>query len=381
MTKLVMKAALTIAAVAVAGTAAMAEVPKKTSWTAYGTTSSGYAQAVAIGNMLKKHYGTNMRVIPGKNDISRMAPLRDNKADYCACGIASYFGQEGVFIFADKAWGPQPIRLLMANIGSFGLSLATAKDAGIKTIADLKGKRVAWVKGSPALNWNVQAHMAFAGLTWDDVEKVTVSGFKASFEALLNGQADAAFSSTVSPMPKRLAASPRGLHWPLLPHADSEGWARTLAVAPVYNKVKVTIGSEIDKSNPSELANYAYPLLVSNASKEADEVYSIVKAMVEHYEDYNKAAKGALGWKLENQNMMPAMPYHDGSIRYWKERGLWNADAQAHHDNLIKRQAVIKKAWDGLSGKDGMAKDVLKSEWNAARVGALKGAGFDPVFK
>ena len=109
-----------------------ADVPKKTSWTAYGTTSSGYAQTVAIGNMLKKNYGTNMRVIPGKNDISRMAPLRDGKADYCACGIASYFGQEGVFIFAHQDWGPQPIRLIMTNLGSFGLSLATAADAGVK---------------------------------------------------------------------------------------------------------------------------------------------------------------------------------------------------------------------------------------------------------
>ncbi|MEC8850528.1 MAG: TAXI family TRAP transporter solute-binding subunit, partial [Pseudomonadota bacterium] len=169
--KLAMTSVVAGAAIAMAGVA-VADMPKKTTWTAYGTTSSGYAQSVAIGNMMKKHYGTNMRVIPGKNDISRMAPLRDNKADYCACGIASYFGQEGVFIFADKNWGPQPLRLLMTNIGTFGLSLATAKDANIKTIADMKGKRVSWVRGAPALNWNVGAHLAFAGLTWDDVVKV-----------------------------------------------------------------------------------------------------------------------------------------------------------------------------------------------------------------
>ena len=36
----------------------------------------------------------------------------------------------------------------------------------------LKGMRVAWVKGSPALNVNNQAYLAFGGLTWDDVEKV-----------------------------------------------------------------------------------------------------------------------------------------------------------------------------------------------------------------
>ena len=103
-------------------TAAQDEMPKKSTWTAYGTTSSGYAQSVAISNMLKKHYGTNVRIIPGKNDISRMAPLRDDKADYCACGIAAYFGQEGVFLFADEAWGPQPIRVVVSSSGNANLA-------------------------------------------------------------------------------------------------------------------------------------------------------------------------------------------------------------------------------------------------------------------
>jgi len=244
---------------AMVSTAAIADgVPKKTTWTAYNTTASGYAQAVAIGNMLKKHYGTNMRVIPGKNDISRMAPMRDGKADYCACDIASYFGQEGVFLFADKDWGPQPTRLLMSNSGSFGLAVATAKDANIMTLADLKGKRISWVKGGDALNWNVGAYLAFAGLTWDDVEKVVVSGFGASFEAIVNGQSDAAFASTVSGSVKKLAASPRGVHWPEMTHSDSEGWKRAMTAAPVYGKVKATIGSGVSKDNPADLAAYPF---------------------------------------------------------------------------------------------------------------------------
>ena len=369
------------ASFAIASAAYAGGMPKKTAWTAYGTTSSGYAQAVSIGNMMKKHYGTNMRVIPGKNDISRMTPLRDNKAGYCACGIAAYFGQEGVFIFADKKWGPQPIRLLMTNIGSFGLSLATAKDAGIKTMADMKGKRVSWVQGAPALNWNVSAQLAFAGLTWDDVQKVKVSGFAASFDAVKNGQSDAAFSSTVSSSPKKLSASPRGLSWVPVPHGDAAGWKRMSAAAPVYGKVKATLGSEIDKNNPTELSNYPYPILVANDSWDAGEVYAIVKAMVDHYDDYKSAAKGALGWKLDNQNMQWAMPYHNGAIKYFKEAGKWDAAAQKHQDMLVGRQAVIKKAWDSLGGKDSMSKDELKAAWAPVRVKALESAGLDPIFK
>jgi TRAP-type uncharacterized transport system substrate-binding protein len=85
--------AVTAASLGVSASAADVKLPKNLSWTAYGTTSSGYAQSVGLGNMLKKHYGTELRVIPGKNDVSRMLPLKANQAEICACGIAAYFGQ------------------------------------------------------------------------------------------------------------------------------------------------------------------------------------------------------------------------------------------------------------------------------------------------
>lgn len=69
------------------------KLPKNIAWTAYGTTSSGYAQSVGIGQMLKKYYDVDLRIIPGKNDVSRMVPLKAGQAEICACGIASYFAK------------------------------------------------------------------------------------------------------------------------------------------------------------------------------------------------------------------------------------------------------------------------------------------------
>ena len=137
-----------------------------------------------------------------------------------------------------------------------------------------------------------------------------------------------------------------------VPHDDAEGWKRMSAAAPVYGKVKAKIGSEIDKKNPPHLSNYPYPILVANESWDAGEVYAIVKAMVEHYDDYKSAAKGALGWKLDNQNMQWAMPYHAGAIKFFKEAGKWDAAAQKHQDMLVGRQAVIKKAWESQPHPD-----------------------------
>lgn len=124
-----------LASTAVAGDV---KLPKQISWTAYGTTSSGYAQSVGLGNMLKEKYDIDLRIIPGNNDVSRMLPLKANQAEICACGIASYFGQEGVFMFADKKFGPMPLMNLFNNIGriqeigAWTAENQAATDAGLK---------------------------------------------------------------------------------------------------------------------------------------------------------------------------------------------------------------------------------------------------------
>ena len=53
-------------------------------------------------------------------------------------------------------------------------------DIGVKTYADLRGKRVASVKGAPALNHNTYAFLRFGGLEWSDVEPVVFGGYGAS---------------------------------------------------------------------------------------------------------------------------------------------------------------------------------------------------------
>ena len=87
-----------------------------------------------------------------------------------AMGSGSYFAQEGVFEFGAKEWGPQALQLVLSTVDCNGASLGVAKDTGVKEVKDLKGKRVGFVVGSPALNQNSLAIMAFGGLKQSDVK-------------------------------------------------------------------------------------------------------------------------------------------------------------------------------------------------------------------
>ena len=84
-------------------------MPSTLNWTAYGTGTSGHAQIMAISQLVQEEHGTQSRVIPGENDTMRMTPLKTGRVDLCACGIASYYGSEGVMMFAGPDWGPANI--------------------------------------------------------------------------------------------------------------------------------------------------------------------------------------------------------------------------------------------------------------------------------
>ncbi len=361
--------------------AADLKLPGQIAWTAYDTGSAGYNQSVAIGSALKNTAGVDLRVLPGKNDVARTEPLRQGKVQFSATGVGgSFMAQEGVFAFGKKSWGPQSVRVLLANNGgAINLAVGVAGDIGVTEYADLKGKRVAWVKGAPALNVNVTAYLAYAGLTWDDVTKVEFGGFGDSWKGLINDQVDAVFASTNSGKAYEAAASPRGLIWPKIHHDDKEGIARMQAIAPFFQPNMAKVGANIDGGPPYEGAGYSYPVLVAMADQDDDLVYNMTKAMVELFPEYDGKAPGIGGWALDKQNFQWVAPYHDGAIRYFKELGKWTDAAQAHNDKLIARQAALQATWAKLETM-GVADDAWEDAWSEARRKALADGGFEVVF-
>ena len=358
------------------------DLPNTLGMTAYGTSSAGYAQMVSIGNLLQNEYGVSLRILPGENDVSRMTPLKTDRVPVCACGIAAYYGAEGVLMFAGENWGPQPIRVITTSIASFGLSIAVAGDIGVETPYDLKGKRISWIRGDDALNLGTEAMLAFGDLTWDDVERVEFPGYGRAFEGIIANQTDTAFTVSVAGGPQQLAASPRGITWLTLDPEDKEGWQRLNEVAPYFQPHKVTSGAGISKDDPWIGSSYPYPIVVANADTDDTLVKSLVKVFTEDYDKYKDAAPGNAGYALENQNMQWVVPFHDAVVEYYKEIGHWTDEMQAHQDMLVKRQQILLDTWDEYTAGDTPSdEDEFKAGWMEARAAALEEAGMNPVFR
>ena len=358
------------------------KLPPTMTFTAYDTGTAGFNIAVAVGKMMKDKYSTDVRVLPAGNDVARLAPLRANRAVLSAMGSGTYFAQEGVFEFGAKEWGPQPLQLVLSSVDCNAGSLGVARDTGVTEMKQLRGKRIGFVVGSPALNQNALAVLAFADLKQSDVKIVEFSSYGAMWKGLINNDVDAAFATTITGPAKEAETSPRGIIWPPLPHADKAGWERLQKVGSFFFPHVATCGAGISRDKPVELGNYPYPIFVAYGQLPADQVYAVTKAMITGYDAYKDAAPGAGGLAADKQTKNWVVPVHPGAVKALREAGQWSDEQEAHNNKLFKRQEVLAAAWAGYTKGSPPSDDKAFLEgWMKARALGLTKANMPNGFE
>lgn len=353
------------------------KLPGQVSWAAYSIVAR--EQAAAIGQALRTRAGVDLTVHAADTDRTGIDLLLRRQAEFSATAIGgSVTAQEGVFQFADRDWGPQKVRLVIANTAEpLNYHLVFARDLGIDRLADLKSKRVAWFPNFPVINVNTEAFLAYGGLTWSDVHRVEVKGFlDAGLKALTNGEVDATFAPTNTFVTDEAAAGPRGLIWPDFKEADPAAMTRLLAVAPYFVPHQAVHGPGLHQGGHHG-AHYPYPILVTLQGTDPSLVYNMTKALVDLYPHYQGNVVGIDGWRFDEQYLKWFVPYHDGAVDLLRERGLWTEAAQSHNDMLIARQEVLAAAWQATKAEN---PENWVRAWEERRRQALAKGGFQVVF-
>jgi len=377
-----------LAALAPPAGAQGARMPRTLVWTAYDVGSAGYSQAASIGHAMQQREGVTLRVIPAGNDVARQILLLRRTAHFGALGNAVFLSQEGVMDFATPEWGPQPVRIIGAAWAEFNTGAAScAGDVGIKTVYDLKGKRIAWVVGAPALNLNMTAFLAAGNLTWADVQKVEFPSWGASARAVIEGKADCFIASTNSGQVYELANSPRKYAPAAVPgpQKDPGAWQRLKRWAPYFEPNLATIGAPpVSRETPHEGATYGYPIISTYDFQDAELVYRQTRMLYELFPDYKAAWPGNEGFALEAQRLRWVVPYHEGAVRYFRDKKVWTEEAERHNRELLRRQEVLAAAWsraqdEAQKQKVGTAK--FPELWMKIRAEELRKAGFEPYWE
>jgi TRAP transporter TAXI family solute receptor len=312
--------------------------------------SSAYVNYQALGQGILKTFNIKLRVLPFTGTESSVHSVLTGVSMTFTTNPGMFYVQEGMYEYGSRNLGPKPVRMIYQCYRFTGAGLFTTLDSTIKTAADMKGKKVLFFLGNPGMQTYVDIVLAFGGLTWKDVKRVNVSGLKNSYEAIKSGAIDVAMSAATTGGAYEVASSPGGLRWIPMPKDDVEGWKRVKAITPVFSPQLCELGANISKDKPVWLATNHYPILCGLASLEEDTAYWIVKAITESYDAYKDIIPEVMkGWPPDNalgKGAAHVIPWHTGSVRYFKEKGLWTQEYEQLQQKNLARQDKLKKAWD-----------------------------------
>ncbi len=304
----------------------------------------------AIAEGVLRKYGIQMRNIPLATDVGRTLAVATGQAQFAITGMSIYFASRGLEEFSVPEWGPQDLRMVWTIYRrSSALSVLTTNATGVKKMSDMKGKRMGYIPGSPAINITAEGALAWGDLTWNDVKKVAFPAYTAGVTGLGVGQVDAVMTSTNTAQCYELVSKPAGVYWVPFPFSDTVGWGKLWKVAPYVMQMPVTIGAGIDpKAPPLELENYTNHVF-TYSKYDTDLVYNMTKAIYEAYDTYLPVNPDMMvDFKLVpgiNPTPPNVLPYHEGTVKFFKEIGFWNDKYQAAQDKQLAILTARQAAW------------------------------------
>jgi uncharacterized protein len=218
-----------------------------------------------------------------------------------------------------EAGFPRPLdklRGLSATYNNYIQIVANA-DSGIRTLADLKGKRVSVGAAKSGTELNARAIFKAAGMSYSDLAKVEYLPFGESVELMKNRQLDATLQSAGLGV-----ASIRDL-------ATAVKIVVIPVPADVVNKVGdaayqvSVIPANTYTGQTADVPTAAIPnFLVTHSGVSDDVAYRMAKAMYDNLDTLYAAHNAAKVIKRENAIKGMPVPLHPGAERYYKEVGL-----------------------------------------------------------
>jgi len=311
----------------------------------------GYNYIVGLGEAYKNSTGISINVIPGGSEIARILPARSGEADFClVMGASAYYASHGLDTYSTEEWGPQPLRAVWNGDGSLTAIVTTAV-SGIKNLSDLKDKRIVNVTGS-AMYYNTHlAELALVGLTYNDVKVVQVASSAAGFAAISQGTGDAMSLGSTAAGAYDLASSKNGIYYVPIPGPDKnpEGWKKFVKIAPFWYPLTRSSGAGPQMENGGSVEGLGSPYLIMAYNNIPEQsAYLLTKGIWQSFDNYKNQVPGLEYWTHDQALAYEQLsyPYADGTVRFFKEMGVWDPAMEEWQNKQLKLEADRLAAWN-----------------------------------
>ncbi|MBS0327215.1 MAG: TAXI family TRAP transporter solute-binding subunit [Proteobacteria bacterium] len=197
------------------------------------------------------------------------------------------------------------------------IQIVARADSGIRSLADLKGKKISVGAPKSGTELNARVILGAAGLSYKDFSRVEYLPFGESVELMKNRQLDATLQSAglgVSSL-RDLASSVPIVIVPIpeeiIKKANNPAYLPGIVPAHTYEGQTEAVPTAI-------VPNF----LVTRADLSDDIVYAMTKALWTHLPELVAAHAAAKAIVLEHALAGMPVPLHPGAARYYKEVGL-----------------------------------------------------------
>jgi TRAP transporter TAXI family solute receptor len=197
------------------------------------------------------------------------------------------------------------------------IQIVASADSGIKTLADLKGKRISVGAPRSGTELNARAILKAAGMTYKDFAKVEYLPFGESVELIKNRQLDVTLQSAGLGV-----ASIRDLSTSVkITVVSIPGDIVGKIGDPAYQAATIpanTYSGQTEAVPTVAIKNF----LVTHEGVPADTVYAMTKAVFTNLDQLTAAHAAAKAISAADAPKSPPVPLHPGAEKYYREAGL-----------------------------------------------------------
>lgn len=273
-----------------------------------------------LGGVLKDVFATK---IPGSRPSVQATRGSVENLNILQSGKAEIAFTEGVSLAAawvgnaDMGFKQKLDKLRgIASLYSSYIQIIASQASGIKTIGDLKGKRLSVGAKISGTQLSARVLLKAAGITYDDLQVVEYVGFEESVDHMKNRELDASFQVVA-------------LGGPALVEFASTFPATFVEIpADVIDRagapyVKSVIPKGTYKGQDADVRTAALPnFLVTAVNQPDDLVYAMVKAIFDSTAQLIAVHPAAKGINLESALVGMPIPLHPGAQRFYREKGM-----------------------------------------------------------
>ena len=281
-----------------------------------GTAGTYYGYGGVLGQYIKNHAGINVTVVStdgSKANIQGIA-AGNYQLGTVQSDVMSY-AWEGTRSF-EKEGTVESFRVV-AGLYAEAVQLITM-DPAIKSVADLKGKKVSIGAPGSGVYFNAMDVLTAAGLTENDI-KPQYQSFADSTDALKDGKIDAAFIVAGAPTPAitELCTTNDAYLVPI----DGAIADKLMETCPFYTVYDVPAGTYSDQPEAVKTVTVKATLIVdANASEE--QVYNLTAAIFENTAAITAENGKGAELSIENATGGMTVPFHAGAAKYFAEKGV-----------------------------------------------------------